>query len=86
MKSIELLRNALILIVMMSTPILVVTTLLGVGISLVQSLFQVQDQTGSFAAKVAAIAVIFLSMGGWMGAQVLQLANNAFALMGTVGR
>ena len=86
MDTIDLFRRALMATVLLSTPALVVATLLGVGISLVQSLFQIQDQTASFAAKLVSITAILLMTGSWMLGELVQITNNAFALMGEVGR
>lgn len=86
MDTIDLFRSALMTTVLLSTPALALATLLGIGISLVQSLFQIQDQTASFAAKLVSITLILLLTGGWMMGELMQIANNAFTLMGEVGR
>lgn len=85
MDTTEIIRHALIIIVMLSAPALIIATLLGIGVSLVQSLFQVQDQTLAFALKLVAVAVILYVTGGWIESEILLLGNRMFHLMGLVG-
>jgi type III secretion protein S len=82
----DLLRHALIVVVTLSAPPLMVAVLLGVGISLVQSLFQVQDQTLAFAMKLMAVSAMLYLLGGWMESEILLLGNHMFYLMGMTGR
>jgi type III secretion protein S len=84
MESVELLRNALVVIVMLSAPALIVATLIGILVSLVQSLFQIQDQTLSFALKLVAIGAVMFSTGRWMQLEMITLTETAFDLMAQV--
>lgn len=84
MESIELLRRAMVVIVALSAPSLIVATVIGVLVSLVQSLFQIQDQTLSFALKLVAICVLLFATGRWMQLEMLTLTDVAFELMGRV--
>jgi len=84
MESVDLFRRALIVIVMLSAPSLVVATLIGVLTSLVQSLFQIQDQTLSFALKLVAITGVLFATGRWMQLEMLTLTEAAFQMMGSV--
>jgi type III secretion protein S len=84
MESIDLLRRAMIVIVMLSAPALIVATVIGVLVSLVQSLFQIQDQTLSFALKLVAICLLLFATGRWMQLEMLTLADVAFELMARV--
>ncbi|HEX6705208.1 MAG TPA: type III secretion system export apparatus subunit SctS [Albitalea sp.] len=84
MESVDLLRNALVLIMMLSAPALIVATLIGILVSLVQSLFQIQDQTLSFALKLVAITAVLFATGRWMQVEMITLTETAFELMGQV--
>ena len=84
MESAGLLREGLLLVVMLSAPALLVLTLLGILVSLVQGLFQVQDQALSHTVKVVALAIVLLVTSRWMLNELLSLANNTFLLMGRV--
>ena len=64
--------NAMLLVLMLSMPPIVVAALVGLIVSLIQALTQIQEQTISFAFKLIAIVVtMFLTMG--------QLGEELFA-------
>jgi len=81
MDTLTLFREGLMLVVMLSAPALVVTTVIGVVISLVQGLFQVQDQALSFTVKVVALVAVLLLTGQWMFNELLLLTNHMFTLL-----
>ncbi len=84
MDTLTLFRDGIMLVVILSAPALLVTTLLGVLVSLLQGLFQVHDQALAHTVKVAAMVVILLLTGGWMQTELVSLANQMFVLMGRV--
>ncbi|MDG1458459.1 MAG: flagellar biosynthesis protein FliQ [Pseudoprimorskyibacter sp.] len=60
----DVMRNALWVSVVTSTPILLVALLVGIIIGLFQALTSIQEMTLTFVPKLAAIIVIFwISMG-----------------------
>lgn len=60
----DTLRQALWISVTISTPILVVALIAGVGVGLVQALTSIQEMTLTFVPKLCAILVVFwMSMG-----------------------
>ena len=64
--------NALLLVLILSLPPIVVAALVGLLVSLIQALTQIQEQTISFAFKLVAIVItLFLTMG--------QLGEELFA-------
>jgi flagellar biosynthesis protein FliQ len=67
---VDLARNAVMLALMLSGPLLVISLAVGVVISIVQAVTQIQEQTLSFVPKLFAVAGTFLVALPWM----LQLA------------
>ena len=64
--------NAMLLVLLLSMPPIIVASLVGLIISLIQALTQIQEQTISFAFKLIAIVVtLFLTMS--------QLGEELFA-------
>ena len=64
--------NAMLLVLLLSMPPIIVASLVGLIISLIQALTQVQEQTISFAFKLVAIVItLFLTMS--------QLGEELFA-------
>lgn len=46
---------------------------------------QLQDQTLPFCLKLVAVGVTLALTGRWLGVELLQLTQNAFAMMSRVG-
>ena len=84
MEAVTLFRDALILVVLLSAPALLVTTVLGVLLSIVQGLFQIQDQALAYTVKVIALVTVLLLTGRWMQTEIVSLANQMFVLLSRV--
>lgn len=67
---VDLARNAVMLALMLSGPMLVVALGVGMAVSVVQAVTQIQEQTLAFVPKLFAVAATFLVALPWM----LQLA------------
>ncbi|AGB84127.1 type III secretion system export apparatus subunit SctS [Serratia rhizosphaerae] len=78
-------RQAMLLVVLLSAPPLIVAVLVGVITSLLQAAMQLQDQTLPFCLKLVAVGVTLALTGRWLGVELLQLTQNAFAMMSRVG-
>lgn len=79
-------QQGLWLAIMMSAPPLIVATLLGVIVSLVQAVTQIQDQTLPYVVKLLSVSVTLGLLGRWFGAELIQLVEAAFQLVPTIGR
>lgn len=62
----SLIQHALETLLAVIGPMLGIAVVVGVGVSLVQTLTSIQDQTFSFAPRVAAIFGIFLISFPWI--------------------
>lgn len=79
-------QQGLWLVIVLSAPPLIVATLCGCIVSLVQAITQIQDQTLPYIVKLLAVSVTLALMGRWIGVELIQLANSALALVVTTGR
>jgi type III secretion protein S len=70
--------RAVILILVLSMAPIAVATVVGVMVSLVQALTQVQEQTLGFAVKLIAVSLTLLATAVWMGNEMLQYTSNVF--------
>jgi flagellar biosynthesis protein FliQ len=61
-----LIQNALTTLMWIAAPMLIVAVVVGVVMSLIQTLTSIQDQTFSFAPRVIAIFLIFLITFPWI--------------------
>jgi type III secretion protein S len=74
----NLLSQAMMLVMLLSLPPILVASLVGILVSLLQALTQVQEQTIAFAVKLIAIAITIAAMAGFLGSQMLAYTLNIF--------
>lgn len=70
--------QALVLAGKLAGPLLIVSLLIGVVVSLVQAVFQVQDQTLSIVPKLIGGAVVLTLTGGWMLRITVEFTQQLF--------
>lgn len=66
---VDLARNAIMLALLISGPMLIVALLVGLTVSVLQAVTQIQEQTLAFVPKLIGVSVVFLLALPW----VLQL-------------
>ena len=82
----ETTNQALILVLILSMPPIIVATVVGVVVSLVQALTQVQEQTLGFAVKLIVVTVVLLLTAGWTGAEMFKFTLHIFDTFPTLRR
>ncbi|WP_373531505.1 flagellar biosynthesis protein FliQ [Vampirovibrio sp.] len=75
---IDLLQNALWLIILLSAPMLLVNLMVGVSISIFQAVTQIQEASLSFVPKLLASFLVLILAGPWMTQMVLDYSNQIF--------
>lgn len=60
-------------------PLLLVTLAIGLGVGLVQSVTQLQEQTLTFVPKCIGVCVVLLVGGAWMLNSTVEFTNALFA-------
>jgi type III secretion protein S len=78
-------KQAMLLVVLLSAPPLLVAVIVGVLVSLLQAVMQLQDQTLPFAIKLVAVGIALALSGRWIGVELLELAQQAFAMIPQTG-
>lgn len=78
---IEIALKAVVISVKLGAPILVVSLAVGLAVSVVQSVTQVQEVTLTFVPKLAAVAVVLVLGGNWMLGQLVSFTRDLFALL-----
>ncbi|MFB9241746.1 type III secretion system export apparatus subunit SctS [Massilia antarctica] len=84
--TLQFFQQGLWLAIVISAPPLLIATLFGVLVSLVQAVTQVQDQTLPYVVKLLSVALTVAVLGRWFGSEIMQLAERAFVLIPTIGR
>ncbi len=74
------------LMLLLSLLPIVIATMIGLIVSLLQALTQIQEQTLSFAVKLIAVAVTLLLSMNWMGAELYNYTLSILEHIATVGR
>jgi type III secretion protein S len=70
--------EALTLVLLLSLPPIVVASAVGLLVSLIQAVTQIQDQTLAFAVKLIAVIVTILLTGKWIGGELYNYAVKLF--------
>lgn len=83
---IDLSQQALLLVLFLSLPAAGTAMLVGIGVGILQSVTQVQDQSISYAAKLLAVSLVLVLTGSWFGSQLYRFADALFHAMAVVGR
>jgi len=78
----HLLAQTLLTAAKVSAPILAVTLVVGMVISVLQVVTQIQEMTLTFIPKLIAVVVVFLMTGAWMMAVVVEFTKHLFGLIG----
>jgi flagellar biosynthetic protein FliQ len=82
---VSLAGDALWMILLLSLPPLLASLVVGVVISLLQALTQVQEQTLTFVPKIIATIVVIIISAGWMLATLREFTARVFDTMLKVG-
>ena len=71
-------QTCLVLVLRLSLIPIVVATVIGIIVSLLQALTQIQEQTLGFAVKLIAISLTLLACASWMGSALLLYTQDIF--------
>jgi flagellar biosynthesis protein FliQ len=73
--------ETMILATKLGAPILLASLAIGFGVSVVQSVTQIQEITLSFVPKLVGVAVVILVSGHWMLDQAVDFTNELFTAL-----
>ena len=62
----EIAREAFMTIIITSAPALVVSLIIGLIVSILQTVTSIQEQTLTFVPKIIAVFLTLMLLGGWM--------------------
>ena len=77
-------QKCLILVLQLSLIPIVVATVIGLIVSLLQALTQIQEQTLGFAVKLIAISLTIMASASWLGSQLLTYTQEIFLKFATI--
>lgn len=80
----EVVRQSLILTLKIAAPILGAGVLIGLTISIVQSVTSIQEQTLTFVPKIFGMVLVAVLLLSWIVAKIAEFATAMFSLYGPV--
>ncbi len=72
-------RRAVMLVLVAGAPVLVTALVVGLIVSVLQAVTQVQDQTLTFVPKIIAVLVALAIVGPWMMEKLVEFGQEMFA-------
>lgn len=75
----ELIRQTLVLALLVSAPMLLIGLAVGILVSLVQAVTQIQEQTLTFVPKIAAMVAAAILLMPWIGTRLLEYSAAIFS-------
>lgn len=79
----EIFRDAIMTGFKVAAPILIVSILVGLIISIIQAATSINEQTMTFVPKLIIIGVILIVFGGWMLQQMVDFTSRIFEIIAT---
>lgn len=75
---IDLAINALKIVIFVSAPMLGISVIVGLAISIFQATTQIQEQTLSFVPKILAVFASIALFGAWMLRVLMEFTQNLY--------
>ena len=85
-QAMDLARHAILVALQLSMPILVLSLVVGVIISLFQAVTQIQEQTLTFVPKIIVLVLALVALGPWMLHTMVGYTAGLFASLPTTVR
>ncbi|MCR5156638.1 MAG: flagellar biosynthesis protein FliQ [Butyrivibrio sp.] len=75
----QIMRDALFLIIQMSLPVLLTSMIIGLVISIFQTVTSIQEQTLTFVPKVIGVFMMIMLIGNWMLTELSGYITNLWS-------
>lgn len=79
-------HDALILAMLVGAPMLGISLLIGLAVSLFQAMTQINEMTLTFVPKIIGFGLVLLVLGPWMLQQMMRFTVQLFDLIPTMVR
>lgn len=81
---VDLARNAIMLALLIAGPMLVVALLIGLAVSILQAVTQIQEQTLAFVPKLVGVSAVFLVALPWILQLLVKYTTELFRSIPTM--
>lgn len=82
----EIMKQAVYVVLMTSLPMLGAALIIGVLISIFQATTQINEQTLAFVPKIIGILLALVLFGGWILSQLTDFTSELYASINTILR
>ena len=79
-------RQALIVTLLVSGPMLLAGLLIGLLVGVFQAVTQIHEMTLTFIPKILVMVLVFLALLPWMLIKIVEYSTSVFNLISQVGR
>ena len=83
---VTLLRDGVLQILLLVSPVLVAAMIIGLSIAIFQATTSIQEQTLTFAPKFFVILAVLALLGGWMFTSLRGYTVELFQMISRMGR
>ena len=80
-EALDLLRGAVVVAAKLCGPVLLLSMIIGIIISIIQAATQIHEQTLTFVPKLIIIVIVFLITGSWMMSMLQEYTLELFSMM-----
>ena len=81
---VTVIKKAVMTGALISAPVLLTSLTIGLIISIIQAVTQVQEQTLPFVFKLLGIGIVFMIGGTWMINELTVLSRELFSMIATI--
>jgi flagellar biosynthetic protein FliQ len=82
----SLAQDALRITLLLAAPVLAISLVVGVIVSIFQAATQINEVTMTFIPKILGIGLVLALLGSWMGQQLLAFTTQIFTSIGSLPR
>ncbi len=76
---VDLVREALTLVLLVSSPVLAAALIIGLAVSILQAVTQIQEQTLSFVPKILGMGIVAIFVMPWIATRIMDFATRMFS-------
>lgn len=77
-QAVEVVRESLTVMLLLSAPILIAGLLIGLLVSILQAVTQIQDQTLSFVPKIVVMGIVTILVTPWIATLIMEFSHRMF--------
>jgi flagellar biosynthetic protein FliQ len=82
--AVQLIRNAVLLGLVVAAPLLLTALVVGIVVSLIQAVTQIQEQTLTFIPKLLLVAFVFIATLPWIVSKLVEFVVGSIRSLGVM--